>query len=335
VLSVVATCTVLLAGGMMAARGRVTVGLLVAFMTYISRMFAPIRELSQLYATLQSAGAGGERVLQLLDTPPAVSDSPTARDPGPLQGRIEFRGVRFEYNPGVEVLHGVDLAIEPGETVAIVGPTGAGKTTITNLVCRFYEPSGGEILIDGIPIREIASAALHRQTGYVPQDPFLFSATIAENIAYARPEASREDVVRAARHAEAHTFIEHLPDGYETRVLEGGANLSTGQRQLISIARAVLADPRILIMDEATSGVDTLTEALIQRGLAYLLHGRTAIIIAHRLTTVRGADRILVLEDGNLVEEGDHDRLMAAGGVYRRLYERQFVGESSHDGGDG
>jgi ABC-type multidrug transport system fused ATPase/permease subunit len=325
VLSVASTCIVLLAGGMMVADESATIGLIVAFMTYMSRLFLPIRELSQLYATLQSATAGGERVLELLGTTPAVTDSPDAKDLPNIKGRIEFRDVRFRYTPETEVLRGVSLAIEPGETVAIVGPTGAGKTTITNLVCRFYTATSGEILIDGRPIQDITAASLHSQMGFVSQDPFLFRTTVAENIAYGRSDASRDEVVEAARHAEAHTFISNLPDGYDTPVLEGGVNLSTGQRQLISIARAILDDPRILILDEATSSVDSATEALIQEALSYLLRARTAIVIAHRLTTVRGADRIYVVEDGEIREMGRHDELIAADGLYRRLYEKQFV----------
>ena len=324
-LSIAATCIVLLAGGIMVVRGSVTIGIIVAFIAYVSRFFMPIRELSQLYTTLQSATAGGERVLEMLDSVPAVEDGPDAVDLATIEGRIEFRGVSFEYQKGSEVLHDINLDIEPGETVAIVGPTGAGKTTIINLVCRFYQATSGEILIDGRPVADITSASLHRVMGYVAQDPFLFTGTIAENIAYGREGASMESIIEAATLAEAHPFINALTDGYQTVMLEGGVNLSTGQRQLVSIARAILVDPRLLIMDEATSSVDTVTEGLIQKALAYLLRDRTAIVIAHRLTTVRGSNRIFVIDQGRFIEEGSHDELMAAGGVYSGLYERQFI----------
>jgi ABC-type multidrug transport system fused ATPase/permease subunit len=325
VLGTAATCIVLLAGGLMVARGHVTLGVIVAFMTYMNRLFVPIRELSQLYTTLQSASAGGERVLDLLQTPPLVSDAPGAKDLPVLTGRIEFRRVSFSYDRKTEVLHDVSLIVEPGETVAIVGPTGAGKTTLVNLLCRFYDPSAGEVLIDGFPLREITAASLHGRMGLVPQEPFLFAGTVAENIAFGRSAAPLDAVVAAARHAEADGFIQGLAQGYQTRILEGGTNLSTGQRQLLSIARALLVDPRLLILDEATSSVDTATEALIQKALAYLLRGRTAVVIAHRLTTVRGAGRIYVIDQGRVVEEGRHDELVAADGLYRRLYDRQFV----------
>lgn len=325
VLGTAGTCIVLLAGGVMVAHGSVTLGIIVAFMTYVHRLFVPIRELSQLYTTLQSASAGGERVLDLLSTRPLVADAPGARDLSAMVGRIECRDLTFCYEPGTEVLHGISLTVEPGETVAIVGPTGAGKTTIANLLCRFYEPSSGELLIDGQPIRQITAASLHRHTGYVSQDPFLFAGSVAENIAFGRDGVPMERVVAAARRAEADGFICQMPDGYQTRILEGGANLSTGQRQLLAIARAILVDPRLLILDEATSSVDTGTEALIQRALAYLLKGRTAVVIAHRLTTIRGAHRIYVIDGGRLVEQGTHDELVAAGGLYRRLHDRQFV----------
>ena len=325
VLGVAATGIVLLAGGLMAIRGAVTIGIIVAFMSYVSRFFVPIREMSQLFTTLQSASAGGERVLELLDTAPAVEDHPDAIELTEVRGRIEFRDVSFSYQQNVEVLHGVSFSAEPGETIAIVGPTGAGKSTITNLVCRFYEVTDGSVLIDGHDVREIASTSLHRHMGYVSQDPILFPGTIAENIAFGTDDATHAEIVSAARSAEAHGFVEHLPDGYETRIFEGGVNLSVGQRQLLSIARAMLVDPRILIMDEATSSVDTVTESLIQRALDQLLHDRTAVVIAHRLTTVRNADRIFVIDGGRIVEQGNHDELVAANGLYSDLYEKQFV----------
>lgn len=324
-LGTLATCVVLLAGGLMVGQGRATLGVIVAFMTYMNRLFVPIRELSQLYATLQSASAGGERVLALLQTPPLITDRPDARDAPPLQGHIAFRKVCFRYGDGPEVLHDIDLEARPGETIAIVGPTGAGKTTIASLLCRFYAPTSGQILLDGLPIESFTAASLHRQSGYVPQEPFLFAGTVAENIAFGRPDAAPDAIAAAARHAGADSFIQSLPHGYGTRILEGGTNLSAGQRQLLSIARALLVDPRLLILDEATASVDTGTEALIQKALAFLLAGRTAVVIAHRLSTVRDAHRIYVLDRGRIVQQGRHDELLAADGLYRRLYERQFV----------
>lgn len=328
VLGVAATCIVLLAGGIMAIQGAATIGIIVAFMSYVSRFFMPIRELSQLFTTLQSASAGGERVLEILDTEPAVVDRPDAEDAGRIEGRIEFRNVSFSYDGDAQVLKSVCFDIAPGETVAVVGPTGAGKTTITNLIARFYEVTGGAIYIDGRDIRDITTESLHRNMGYVSQDPFVFPGTIAENIAYGTDNPPRDAIVEAAKNAEADAFISNLPDGYETVIFEGGVNLSTGQRQLLSIARAMLVDPRILIMDEATSSVDTVTEALIQRALDHLLADRTAIVIAHRLTTVRNADCIHVLDHGRIIETGTHDELMENGLLYASLYEQQFIDQT-------
>ncbi len=325
VLSVLSTCIVLWGGGLMVARGHLTIGVVVAFLTYVSRFFNPIRDLSQIYTTLQSATAGGEKVLGLLDTTPAVQDRPDAVEMPPIQGRVELRDVSFRYTEEKEILHHINMVIEPGETIALVGPTGAGKTSIGNLVARFYEVSEGVVLIDGQDVRRVSAASLHRQMGLVPQDPFLFPGTILDNISFGCPEAHREEVIEAARQANADMFIRNLPDGYDTRILEGGVNLSVGQRQLVCIARALLVNPRILIMDEATSSVDTMTEALIQDALSRLLHGRTAIVIAHRLSTVRNADRIYVIDDGQIAEQGTHQALLERVGIYRELYEKQFV----------
>ncbi len=325
VLSVLATCIVLWAGGVMVAQDMLTIGVVVAFMSYVSRFFNPIRDLSQIYTTLQAATAGGERVLELLATEPAVQDIPGATDIPAIEGRIELCDVSFHYEPGVEVLHDVGLVAEPGETVALVGPTGAGKTSIANLVARFYDVSQGTVEVDGHDVRAVTRESLHQQMGLVPQDPFLFAGTIADNIAFGRPEATEDEIVAAAQLANADRFIRNLPDGYQTRILEGGVNLSVGQRQLLCIARALLVDPRILILDEATSSVDTMTEALIQGALQQLLVGRTAIVIAHRLSTVRNADRIYVIDDGRIVEQGSHVTLLERGGLYRDLYERQFI----------
>jgi len=330
-LGTLATAIVLWFGGPIVARGELTLGVIVAFLAYVTRFFQPIRELSQLYTAMQSATAGGERVLELLDTAPAVADktdetgTSLAIEMPEIQGKVELRDVTFAYRVDGAVLHNLNLTIESGQTVALVGPTGAGKTSISNLIARFYEISDGAVLIDGIDVRDVAQRSLRRQMGIVPQDPFLFSGSIADNIRFGIPDASDAEVEEAARLSNAHDFITGMPDGYATVIQEGGVNISLGQRQLICIARAVLADPRILIMDEATSSVDTVTEGLIQDALDRLLAGRTAIVIAHRLSTIRNADLICVLEDGRIIERGTHDQLLALGGLYRDLYERQFM----------
>ncbi|HNZ13784.1 MAG TPA: ABC transporter ATP-binding protein [Anaerolineaceae bacterium] len=327
-LGVLATAIVLWFGGRMVGE-QVTLGVLVAFLSYVTRFFQPIQELSRMYTTMQAAMAGGEQVLKLLDTPPEVQDSPDAVEMPPVQGRITLEQVSFAYRPDLpEVLHAIDLTIEPGQTVALVGPTGAGKTSIGNLIARFYDVSGGAVKIDGVDVRTVTQESLHQQIGLVPQDSFLFSGTIADNIRFGRPAASDAEVEEAARLANAHAFITSRPDGYETRVLEGASNLSVGQRQLLCIARAILTDPRILILDEATSNVDSLTETLIQDALRKLLKGRSAIVIAHRLSTIRSADVICVVQDGRIVEQGPHAELLARGGAYAALYQRQFEAES-------
>lgn len=324
-LGMLATAIVLWFGGLAVMGGEMTLGIIVAFLAYVTRFFQPIQELSQIYTTMQAAMAGGERVLALLDTQPEVADRPGAVDMPSLVGQVELRHVSFSYRNDSRVLRDVNLIIEPGQTVALVGPTGAGKTSIVNLIARFYEVSEGMVLIDGLDVRQVRQRSLRRQMGLVPQDPFLFSGTIADNIRFSRPNAAAEEMEEAARLANAHDFIVALPEGYQTPVLEGGVNLSIGQRQLICIARAILANPRLLILDEATSSVDTITEALIQEALQRLLTGRTAIVIAHRLSTVRRASLIGVVQAGRIVEQGRHDDLLAQGGLYRRLYERQFV----------
>jgi ATP-binding cassette, subfamily B, multidrug efflux pump len=325
-LGMLATGVVLFFGGVGVIQGSVTLGVLVAFLAYVTRFFQPIQELSQLYNTMQSAMAGGERVVELLNTAPAVLDRPGARQMPAIVGRIQFDQVSFKYRDDTpEVLHDICLTIEPGQTVALVGPTGAGKTSLGNLIARFYEVTSGAVTIDGIDVREVTQASLHHQTGLVPQDPFLFTGTIADSIRYGRPAASHDAIVAAAILANAHGFISALPDGYDAKIQEGGVNFSVGQRQLICIARAVLADPRILILDEATANVDTVTEALIQEALERLMRGRTAIVIAHRLSTIRHADVICVVDDGRIVEQGRHEELLERGGMYADLYERQFA----------
>jgi len=324
-LAMLATGIVLWFGGQTVARGELTLGVVVAFLAYVTRFFQPIQEISQLYTTMQAAMAGGERVLELLDTQPEVCDAPGAVEMPAIVGRVELSGVSFSYRGETRVLHNVDLAIEPGQTVALVGPTGAGKTSIANLIARFYEVTGGAVLIDGIDVREVTQESLRRQMGLVPQDPFLFGGSIADNIRFGQPSAGDGAVEEAAQLANAHEFIAGLPEGYATQIQEGGSNLSLGQRQLICIARAVLADPRILILDEATASVDTVTEALIQEALRRLLKGRTALVIAHRLSTVLDADQICVVEAGRIIAQGRHEELLAQGGLYRELYERQFL----------
>ena len=320
-----ATAIVLWFGGLAVVRGEITLGTIVAFLAYVTRFFQPIQELSQLYTTLQAAMAGGERVLTLLDTEPEVADRPDATIMPHIAGRVELRHVSFSYQLDQRVLHDVNLCIEPGQTVALVGPTGAGKTSIANLIARFYDVTEGVVLIDGIDVRQITQRSLRGQTGLVPQDPFLFPGTIVDNIRFGCPEATDSAVQEAAQLSNAHEFIMALPDSYATEILEGGVNLSMGQRQLMCIARAALADPRILILDEATSSVDTETEVLIQEALGRLLAGRTAIVIAHRLSTIQRADMIWVVAEGRIVEQGRHEELVAEEGLYRELYDRQFV----------
>jgi ATP-binding cassette, subfamily B, multidrug efflux pump len=328
VLSTLATALVIGYGGYLVFAGSLSVGVLTAFLIYVQQFFRPIQLASQVYTQAQAAVAGAERIYNILDEEPEPADPPNASKLGPARGRISFQHVTFEYDPGRPVLHDVDFVVEPGQTVALVGPTGAGKTTIASLIPRFYDATEGAVRIDGRDVREMARKNLRANIGIVLQEPFLFSGTIAENISYGRSgdpaEASREEVEAAARVVNAHDFIMDLPDGYDTVLGEGGGALSQGQRQLLSFARAVLTDPRILILDEATSNIDTRTEAIIQRALATLLEGRTSVVIAHRLSTIRNADLILVVEDGRIEERGTHASLMEKSGLYADLYRRQF-----------
>jgi ABC-type multidrug transport system fused ATPase/permease subunit len=320
VLSSIATAIVLGFGGVLVLDSSLTVGTLFAFTLYLSNFFDPVQQLSQLYNTFLSAVAALDRIVTVLDEEPEIVDAPDARELPPVRGDVRFEHVDFGYSDLPDVLHGFDLDVPAGTTVALVGHTGAGKSTIAKLLTRFYDPRRGRITIDGHDLRDVTQSSLRGQLGIVPQEGFLFAGTVAENIAFGRPDASREDVAAAAAAVGADTFVEDLPDGYDTELGERGFRLSLGQRQLVAFARALLANPRILILDEATSSVDIGTERRIELGLNRLLAGRTAFVIAHRLSTIRRADLIAVLDHGLLVEHGTHDELMSAGAAYTRLY---------------
>jgi ATP-binding cassette subfamily B protein/subfamily B ATP-binding cassette protein MsbA len=325
VLGAIATALVVYIGGTAVLGENITAGVLIAFVLYIDRLFDPIRDLSRRFDTLQSTMAGGERILELLDTQVEVQDAEDALEMKPIIGEVRFENVSFHYSDDPTlVLNQIDIHVNAGQTVALVGETGAGKTTIVKLLTRFHDPTSGCVRVDGVDLRTVTQASLRRQMGMVLQDPFLFTGTVKENILFGRLDASEDDVIRAAQAVGAHDFIMALKNGYETAVEEGGATLSVGQRQLISFARALLADPRILILDEATSSVDTQTEQIIQRALATLLKGRTSFVIAHRLSTITSADKIVVIHDGRIIEQGTHTELLANQGMYYELYKTGF-----------
>ena len=315
-------------GGWLALRGLVTVGIIATFITYGQNFIQPLRQLANMYNSIQAALAGSERVFEIMDTPSEVDDAPDAKSAMSIKGHVQFEHVNFGYRPDHLIIKDMTLNAKAGETFALVGPTGAGKTTIINLLTRFYEINGGSICIDGIDIRDIKKDDLRRQLGLVLQDTFMFSGTVMENIRYGRLEATDAECIKAAKLADADHFIRQLPHGYESNLSERASNLSQGQRQLLSIARAILADPAILILDEATSSVDTRTEARIQKALLRLMKGKTSFVIAHRLSTIRDADQVLVINAGEIVEKGTHQQLLDRKGFYHHLYISQFKGQA-------
>jgi len=320
-----ATALIIIYGGSQVIAGELLLGQMVGFVLYVQRFFEPIRRLAMQYTQLQRAMAGGQRIFEVLDSEPEIVDAPDAVDMPDIKGDIEFKDTSFEYIPGIKVLQGINMHVKPGETIALVGATGAGKSTILSLVNRFYEITSGHLKIDGHEIGKITQKSLRRRIGMVLQDPFLFSRTVRDNIMYGREDATEEEMIEAAKAVGAHKFIERLEHGYDTELHERGSNLSVGQRQLISFARAVLADPRILMLDEATANVDTQTEILIQKALQHLLKDRTSLVIAHRLSTIHDANRIVVLDNGKIVEMGTHDELMQKDGMYHQLYTMSYA----------
>ena len=311
-------------GGPAALAGEITVGSLFALISYVLMLGAPVQRLGFLVNLAATAGASARRVFDIIDTPSEIEEHEDALELARLSGAVTFEGVDFAYRQGRRILSGVSFHAEPGQTIALIGPTGSGKSTVTNLVPRFYDATAGRVLVDGVDVREVQIESLRRQIGIVLQDPFLFSQTVGENIAYGRPNATQEEIIAAATAARAHGFISEMPEGYHTRVGERGVTLSGGQKQRVAIARALLTDPRILILDDSTSSVDTETEHLIQEALAVLMEGRTTFVIAQRLLTLKSADMILVLDNGRIVQRGTHDELLAAGGLYREIYDLQL-----------
>jgi len=312
-------------GALMVVKGQMSLGTLVAFLSYTTSFYEPINRLTEVDNIFQEAIAAGERFFEILDHTTEVGDAPDAVALPAIQGKLVFDAVTFRYGTGDQVLHDIAFEMAPGEMVALVGPSGAGKTSIANLICRFYDPNQGQITIDGNDLRRIKLSSLRQQVAVVLQDSFLFNNSVVENLLYGKPDADREELIQAARAANAHEFIMQLPEGYDTEIGERGVKLSGGQKQRLALARAILADPRILILDEATSSVDAEAEFLIQQALERVLEGRTSLVIAHRLSTVRNADKIIVLDQGRIVEVGKHDELLASDGLYSQLYRRQMT----------
>jgi ATP-binding cassette subfamily B protein len=315
-------------GGWLALQGLVSVGMIATFINYGQNYVNPLRQLSNIYNSIQAALAGAERVFEIIDTKPEMPDAPDAVPLETISGNVRFENVNFGYLPDVPIITNMTLEAKAGQIIALVGPTGAGKTTIINLLTRFYEIQGGKITIDGKDIRTVRKADLRRKLGLVLQDTFLFADTVMENIRYGRLNATDDEVIRAAQMADADHFIRQLPEGYQTNLSERASNLSQGQRQLLAIARAILADPAILILDEATSSVDTRTELRIQKSLLRLMQGRTSFVIAHRLSTIRDADNVVVIDNGEIVEQGSHQQLLDKRGFYHHLYLSQFKGQA-------
>ncbi|MCD6552514.1 MAG: ABC transporter ATP-binding protein [Anaerolineae bacterium] len=318
------TVIVLGCGAVMVVRGELSLGTMIAFLSYITSLYQPINRLTEIDNVFQQAIAAGERIFELLDVMPEIKDAPDAIELPHIRGEVAFHNVSFRYSTGDEVLRDVTFRMAAGEMVALVGPSGAGKTSIANLLCRFYDPTQGRITVDGHDLRKVKLSSLRKQVAVVLQDTFLFNTTVRENLLYGKPDATDEELITAAKTAYAHDFIMALPDGYDTEIGERGVKLSGGQKQRLALARAILADPRILILDEATSSVDAEAEYLIQQALESVLKGRTSLVIAHRLSTIRDADKIIALEEGRIIEVGDHHELMRHGGLYSQLYRRQL-----------
>jgi ABC-type multidrug transport system fused ATPase/permease subunit len=330
----VAMAVVIILGGIRVMNGLTTVGVIVSFALYVQRFFDPVRELVMQYAQLQRAMAGGQRAFEVLDTQPEIEDKPDAFPLPPIKGEVTFEDVRFSYIPGVPVLRNINLHVSPGQNIALVGQTGSGKTTVTALISRLYDVTSGSVKIDGIDVRDVQRISINRQMGVVLQDPFLFSGTVKDNLRYGRPEATDEEIIEGAKAVGAHEFILQFENGYDTVLVERGQNISLGQRQLLSFARAIVVNPKILVLDEATAKVDSTTEVSIQRALNKLMKGRTSFVIAHRLSTIRGADRIIVLRNGEIIEDGTHEELVSRNGVYSSLYKMTYESEQADNDGD-